>query len=227
MDQLKRAAALLQGLRAENKELQTTLTKAEQQRQLALLEEARNNRELLALKGPLGRVAILFDASGSMRQAGAAGAGDRWAEAQQIATTWLQHLNIHHCVLIVYSSDVRTFPADGSLADLRGDGGKARREALLQHLKAVVPKGSTNTHDALRKAYEYDVDTILLFSDGAPSKADTGVFDPAIAQQIYQLCRQHANIPINTIGLGNYFDKDMSTFLQTVAMTTGGTFRGE
>jgi hypothetical protein len=162
-----------------------------------------------------------------MQHAAAGSGSDRWAEAQEIAATWLQHLNVRHCVLIVFSKNVRTFPEDGSLADLRGDDGKARRESLLQQLKAISPGGWTNTYGALQKAYEYDVDTILLLSDGAPSKSDSGRFDPALAEQIYQLCRQHGNIPVNTIGLGNYFDKDMSTFLRTVASVTGGTFRGE
>jgi hypothetical protein len=194
--------------------------------QAQLLEEGRNNRELIGLTGRLDRVAILLDASGSMKQA-AAGGGDRWAESQQIAATWLQHLNVQHCVLIVFSSDVRTFPDDGSLADLRGDEGKARRNSLLQHVKALSPQGATNTLDALRKAYEYEVDAVLLFSDGAPSSSDTGVFDPAVAQQIYDLCRANPKIPVHTVGLGNYFDENASTFLRTVASTTGGTFRGQ
>ena len=80
---------------------------------------------------------------------------------------------------------------------------------------------------ALQKAYEYDVDTILLLSDGAPSKVASGVYQDPLAQQVYQLCREHAQIPVNTIGLGNYFDKEMSTFLRTVASITGGEFRGE
>ena len=224
--QLRRAAALFQGLKAEKQQLEQSLTEAERRRQAELLEEARNNRELVGLTGKLQRVAIVFDASGSMRRAGGRGIGDRWDEAQAIAATWLQHLNVQHCVLIVFSNQVRTFPQDGTLADVRGEAGKARREALLQHLKTVTPAGWTNTHDALRKAYEYDIDTILLFTDGAPSKATSGTFDPAIARQIYDLCRQHSNIPIHTIGLGNYFDENASTFLQSVAKLTGGTFRG-
>jgi hypothetical protein len=161
-----------------------------------------------------------------MKQA-TSGGNDRWTEAQEIAGTWLRHVNLQHCVLIVYSSSVRTFPADGTLVDVRGEAGKARREALLQNLKSVAPGGWTNTLEALRKAYEYNVDTILLFSDGAPSRAASGVYDEALARQIYQLCREHQAIPINTIGLGNYFDQNMSTFLRTVASITGGTFRGE
>lgn len=224
---LKRAAEMFQGLRSEKEQLQRALSKAELQRQAELLEEGTNNRALVGLTGRLERVAILFDASGSMRQAATTGGSDRWAESQQIAATWLQHLNVQQCVLIVFSSAVRTFPDDGSLADLRGDDGKAKRDALLQHVKAVSPDGWTNTYDALKKAYQYDVDSILLFSDGAPSQPNSGVFDPAVARQIYDLCRAHPNIPVHTIGLGNYFDQNASTFLRSIAKITGGTFRGQ
>jgi hypothetical protein len=224
--QMQRAAALLKSLTVEKEDLQVRLTKTEQQRQTQLLEEAENNRTLVGLKGRVQRVAIVLDASGSMRQAGAGG-GDRWAEARDIVATWLSHLNVEHCVLIVYSVDVRTFPGDGTLADLRGAPGKETRDGLMAQLQSITPGGWTDTFAALQKAYAYDVDTILLFSDGAPSKVASGAYDDRLAQQIYQLCEQHAGIPVNTIGLGNYFDKDMSTFLRKVATITGGAFRGE
>jgi hypothetical protein len=130
-------------------------------------------------------------------------------------------------VVIVYSTEVRTFPEDGTLADLRGEAGAAKRDELLRKLQSVQPGGWTDTLLAFQKAYEYDVDTILLLSDGAPSKVATGAFQDSLAQQIYQLCREHPNIPVNAIGLGNYFDQEMSTFLRTVASITGGAFRGE
>jgi hypothetical protein len=161
-----------------------------------------------------------------MRQATTSGS-DRWAEAQEIAAKWLQHLNVQQCVLIVYSSTVHTFPEDGSLADLRGANGKAKRDSLLQHVKAVSPGGWTNTYDALRTAYQYDIDAILLFSDGAPSESSTGVFDPAAAKKIYDLSRAHPKIPVHTIGLGNYFDQNASTFLMSLAKISNGTFRGK
>ena len=224
---LERATELFEGLKVEKRDLEQRLTKAALEHQAALLEESRNNRELVGLSGRLERVAILFDASGSMRQATTSGTGDRWAEAQHIAATWLQHLNVRQCVLIVFSSDVRTFPEDGSLADLHGEAGKAKRDLLLQHVKAVSPGGATNTYDALRKAYQYNVDSILLFSDGAPSVSSSGIFEPAAAQQIYELCRAHANVPIHTIGLGNYFDQNAATFLMSLAKITNGTFRGQ
>jgi len=213
-------------LKSEKAQLEQKLSQAELQRQARLLEEGRNNRELVGLTGRLERVAVLFDASGSMPQAATSGSGDRWAEAQQIAGTWLKHLNVEQCVLIVFSSAVHTFPEDGSLADLRGETGKAKREALLQHVNTVSPSGGTNTYEALRKAYQYKIDAILLFTDGAPNKSQSGAFDPVVAQQIYDLCRAHPNVPVHTIGLGNYFDQKASTFLQSVAKITGGTFRG-
>lgn len=225
--QLKRAQELSQSLQLEKQQLQQAMTAAEIEHQQELLEEGRNNRELVGLRGPLKRVAVVIDASGSMRQLGAAGARDRWADAQAITARWLQHLNVEQCALVVFSNEVRTFPADGTLVDVRGEAGKARRDTLLQQLRSVTPGGWTNTLGALEKAYAYNPDTILLFSDGAPSRADTGLFDPAMAGQIYELCKSHNGIPVNTIGLGNYFDDTMATFLHTVADLTGGTFRGQ
>jgi peptidoglycan hydrolase CwlO-like protein len=226
LKQLRSAATLLRSLEGEKQKLETELSEAERKRRADLLAEAENNKQLVGLKGPMRRVAILFDASGSMKQAGVRGA-DRWVEAQSIAAIWLQHLNVEECLLIVFASDVRTFPEDGTLVNVQGPSGAARREALLQRVRKIEPAGVTNTLAALRKAYEYDVDTILLLSDGAPSQATTGKYDPALAQEIYQLCRAHAGIPVNTIGLGNYFDQETSTFLRTVASISGGGFRGQ
>lgn len=223
---LARATDDLQKLSTEKRELQKTLSDSESKHQAALLEEGRNNRELVGLTGNIKRVAVLFDASGSMRTKTADGS-DRWAEAQAMAAKWLQHLNVEECTLIVFSSTVHTFPEDGSLADVRGANGKAKRDALLQQVRAVAPGGGTNTYEALRSAYQHDIDAILLFTDGAPSRSASGTFDPAAAKDIYELCRTHPKIPIHTVGLGNYFDQNASTFLMSLAKITGGTFRGE
>jgi predicted nucleic acid-binding Zn-ribbon protein len=184
-------------------------------------QEKTVKRELVGINGQLKRVAILFDSSGSMSESG------RWDEVTRITATWLQHLEFDQCVLIVFSSDVSVFPADGSLLSVTGPQGDANRARLLQYLKAVKPEGWTNTLAAMQTAYRYrDLDTIVLFSDGAPTYANSNKFNSEMAQQIYALCRQHANVPVNTIGLGNYFEQDLSTFLRTVAKLTGGTFLG-
>lgn len=231
--QLKRATEMFQGLQVTEKQLQGQvsnlqgeLSAAKTQHQNELTLQTRVNRELVGLAGPLKRVAILFDASGSMRQQGT-GQGNRWADAQEIALTWLTHLDVDEVVLIVFSSDIKTFPADGSFASVRGQAGEFKRAELLAELRKVQPNGWTNTMDALKTAYGYDqLDTIILLSDGAPTNVNSGTFDAEIANQIYTLVREHPDVPINTIGLGNYFDKNLSTFLRTVARVTGGTFRG-
>lgn len=226
LDRLRRAADLFKNLRAEKVTLEEQLSSAELRFRQQTARETVVNRELVGLRGNLRRVAIVFDASGSMKEKGATG-GDRWADAQRFASTWLQHLDVDECVLIVFSSDVRTFPANGTMVNIGGETGAEKRAELMAQLQAVEPAGWTNTLDALRKAYTYqDLDTIILFSDGAPTNANSGRFDPQVAEQIYALCRQHPNIPINTIGLGNYFDQNLATFLRTVAEITNGTFRG-
>ncbi|MDP6721435.1 MAG: VWA domain-containing protein, partial [Pirellulaceae bacterium] len=224
---LRRAADLFQGLKKSNASLEQKLDGAEKRYQRQLTLETTVNRKLVGINGNLKRVAMLFDASGSMKQKGEDAGGDRWQDAQNIASTWLGHLDVDECVLIVFSSDVRTFPNDGTMSSIQGPDGKVNRARLMEQLKAVEPEGWTNTLEALETAYAYDgIDTILLFSDGAPTFANSGRFDPDVAEKIYALCRKNPNVPVNTVGLGNYFDQNLSTFLRTVANISGGTFRG-
>jgi chromosome segregation ATPase len=167
---LKRAAELLEGMKTENQRLQGSLTQLEQRRQAELLEEVRNNRALVGLKGPLERVAIIVDASGSMRQAEAGSASDRWDEAQQIAATWLRHLNVQRCALVVFSNNVRTYPSDGTLVDLRGSRGDAEREAMLRYLQTVTRAvGPTRTTRSARRT-----STIQILSSFFPTGRPAG-----------------------------------------------------
>ncbi|MFV1965356.1 MAG: VWA domain-containing protein [Pirellulaceae bacterium] len=226
LSRLRRAADLFQGMKAEKQTLESQVTNLEDRYEQQLAREATISRELVGLQGDLTRVAFLFDASGSMKKSGSTD-DQRWAEAQGIAATWLAHLDVDECVLVVFSSDVRTFPKDGTMIQVSGPDSEANRAPLLEPLNAVEPSGWTNTLDALRTAYTYeDLDTIILFSDGAPTNPATGRFDQAVVQQIYSLCREHGDVPINTIGLGNYFDEQMAAVLRNLASMTGGTFRG-
>ena len=80
-----------------------------------------------------------------MNAKGTDGQINRWAEAQQIAATWLRYLDADECALIVFSSDVRCFPEDGSFARLRGEHSDERRRQLLKSLEKIEPRGWTNT----------------------------------------------------------------------------------
>lgn len=235
LSRLQRAAEYVNGLNENKQMLQLQvdalkvqlanalddLKDAQQQASQSRSREKSINRELVGLRGNLRRVAILFDSSGSMAQ------GGRWEEVQRIASTWLDYLDVDECVLIVFSDKATAFPADGSMLRVSGPDGDANRIRLMTQLRMVKPSGWTNTLAAMQKAYSYaDLDTMILFSDGAPTYEGRNVFNSEAAQQIYALCQRHSNIPVNAIGLGNYFDEELSTFLRTVAHLTGGTFLG-
>jgi DNA repair exonuclease SbcCD ATPase subunit len=226
LTRLRNAAEWFKTLQAEKESLKTEVSDLEQRYERQVAREAIVSRQLVGVKGELRRVAFVFDASGSMKEQGTGG-GDRWLDALKIATTWLAHLDVDECVLIVFSSRVAAVPSDGTFIRVSGPEGETNRNQLMAQLNRVEPRGLTNTLAAFRKAYEHEgLDTIVLFSDGAPSNSPSGEFDPNMAQEIYALCRQHADIPVNAIGLGNYFDQNMGTFLRNVARITGGTFRG-
>jgi len=179
------------------------------------------HKELIGLKGDLRRVAIIFDTSGSMGQDG------RWEYARGVVATWLEHLAISECALVLFSTDAHVFPQDGNFLDVRGSAGEANRKRLLEQIKYTKPDGGTNTLLALQMAYECpQLDTIILFTDGEPNNGNSNKFDPEIAERIYALCQQHKGIPVNTVGLGNYFKPQLSGFLMRVAQETGGSFLG-
>lgn len=183
----------------------------------AASHEALIHRDLLGLKGEMSNVAILVDASASMRA--------HWPKVQRVVGTWLENLPIRKCVLIVFADGVRRFPATG-LADAQGDTGTASRSLLQHELMQISPRGNTNTLLALTTAYNSpDIDTILLFTDGFP---DTGNhrFDRSFVGKIYKLVEQHRSTVINTIGLGYYFDQRLGQFLFKLPEETGGSFLG-
>jgi hypothetical protein len=179
-------------------------------------------RRLVGLEGQLNKVAIVFDASGSMTT------GGRWEEACSVVTTWVEDLEMDECVLIVFNSHVHEFPGDGKLLPVSGEAGADNRKRLAEFLATIKPVGGTRTRAALEAAYRYKaIDTILLFTDGAPNDGISLVGkDPKEVEAIYKLCDQHKSPPINTVGLGNYFDVDLSKFLLQIAERTGGTFLG-
>jgi Mg-chelatase subunit ChlD len=181
------------------------------------------HRELIGLKGKMHKVAIIFDTSGSM------GTEGRWEHARGVVAAWLEHLAIGECVLVLFSTDAQVFPEDGTFLDVRGSNGAANRRRLLEQIRNTKPEGRTNTLLALQMAYRCpDLDTVILFTDGEPNSpnSNSDQFDPEIAEKIYALCRQHKDVPVNTVGLGNYFKPQLAGFLMKVAQETGGSFLG-
>jgi len=178
---------------------------------------------VLGLKGRTDKVAILFDCSGSMAQ------GGRWGQAQDIVKTWTAYLDIGECALISFSTTADLFKVGPQFwFDLRGKDGEKNKALLVERLASLKPSGGTNTLAALELAYGLEgVQTIFLFSDGAPNDGNSDKFDQAIADRIYELCAKHKKTTtVNTVGLGNYFEEQFATFLMLVAERSGGSFQG-
>jgi Mg-chelatase subunit ChlD len=188
------------------------------------LADTRQNsisQQLIGLKGKLHHVVVIIDRSGSMKY------GRKWEYTQTIIATWLRYLPIDACALLIFNDRVDAFPSNGTYLDFKGPRRDEKRAEVLKTLAALEPSGNTNTLEALRRAYSYqDVDTIILFTDGVPDSGSNR-FDQKMAESIYELCREHGTaIPINTVGLGEYFDKQFGEFLLRLPELTGGTFLG-
>jgi hypothetical protein len=223
---LRRSATAVESLQNTNKDLWEKMASTSQMPQ-----------ELLNLKGRMNNLAILLDRSASMEEKG------RWTNTVEVVATWLKHLAIKKCVLILFSDSVETIPENGSLASISD----AERAHLVSRVRALTPQGNTATVAALRTVYEKylsadtnsSVDTIILFTDGKPfvPRAGRGAGrdgfgnDPASIsrdhmRQAVALAKKHAGIPINVVALGDYFDREQAEFLLELKNTTGGAFLG-
>lgn len=185
-------------------------------------------KELLGLKGDFRKVVFVVDISGSMEDS------HRWNQAISVINDWLKYLPVEECALITYNERTARFPTNGSFLSLSGDSGALNREALVQKLKGTQASGYTDTLRALKVAYSYqDVDTIVLFTDGSPELPPPNNLRSQSRKnikEIYAFCedmtKKGRKVPINTVGLGNYFSADFGEFLLHLSEITGGTFIG-
>jgi Mg-chelatase subunit ChlD len=208
-------------LQAKVAELEANVKKLEAEVERLSKSRGKINQEMVGLKGDMLNVAFVIDASGSMLE------NNRWEFSHRVLNTWMQHLEVEKCVVIAFSADVQIFPPDGELLELQGMKGEENRKRMLEFLKTIKPNGGTNTRSALRKAYSISsIDTIVLFTDGAPNNGKTANFDPAEATEIYKLVEANKKLPINAVGLGNYFKGETSDFLMKIKELSNGTFLG-
>jgi len=183
--------------------------------------------ELLGLKGKLDRVVFVFDRSLSMQ----VNTG-RWEHACNILITWLKCLKMKECCVIIFSDGIDVYPEDVYpnkyfLAMERPEDRADNIMSFQKWLKSKPPEGLTNTYKALEKALSYSgVDSIVLFSDGIPQAENRSKdVDEDLVEKIYGLCGSK-KVPINTVGLGDYFQQDCGRFLMNLAEMTGGSFLG-
>ena len=130
------------------------------------------------------------------------------------------------CVLIVFSNQLRGLPADGSLLPISGPDGAENRARLQRALQSVQPAGWTNTLSAMQLAYQHRIDSIILVTNGVPNYENVDRMNKEAAERIFALCREHTDIPVNVVAVGNYFDPEVGAFLRTITQLTGGAFVG-
>jgi len=192
--------------------------------------------ELIGIQGKLDRVLFLFDTSQSMgRPVGEGRKTTFWEQAVETAETWLEHLPVKEIGLITFAEHAYAHPSRGKLVakiSTQGTGLGSDARDLLEKLGNTKPKGNqTDTLAALRMAFEAyrDIDCIILFTDGNPTSLGGGVGANASERILNYVLAQRAKgkkILVNTVGLGDYFEKSYSKFLKELAVSTGGAFIG-
>jgi len=152
----------------------------------------------------------------------------RWVGTRDTIEVWISNLDIKKLALITYN-DEATVRTKGYL-DVEtkqvGDSNDNLKN-IIDYLKKTTPQSYSNTYDALEKAYKLEPKTIILFTDGAPNRDEKSGIDTGEMDRIIDnLIKEHRDVPVNIIGLGNYFDKDIGKYFRKVTSLTGGTFIG-
>ncbi len=188
-------------------------------------------RGVLGLRGKMANVAFLFDTSGSM---GSAVRGEeRFAEYTGLLKAWISTLHFKNLNVIRFYDRVEVIPGwEGVLVEASNE----NRVAAGKYVDSFQPAGTTNTMGALQYAMQTldGVDTIVLFSDGQPNAEDgkPGEGEEAIqwilgyVQENNRDAQGNPKATINTVAMGDYFDKAYGEFLRDLAEQNGGVFIG-
>jgi len=215
----QRESALLAQRKATAKDLRDTereVARLEGELDLRRSGQGKVRQDLMGLRGSLDRVVFVFDRSGSMKKDG------RWETVKATAKVWLDYLPVKEGALVVFSDDVISYPVDNHLVNMQDP---TTRKKMGEWMDDLEPEGKTRTLHALEKAYRYPgIDAIVLFTDGAPTKSYGS------RNEIHKFVENEATAGrkprIHTVGLSDYFDKNLGRFLRRLAKETDGTFIG-
>ena len=190
--------------------------------------------DVLGFKGRFENVVFIVDISRSMTWVKAPSRQDyvdakyqpeRWNKTKKEIVSWSTHLPMKSLRLVLFHSEIWDYPDDGGFYDMNSEA-RGDSVALIEDLLSrVKPEGQTNTLGAFSKAYSYpQIDTIVLFTDGHPEVPgqDSGV----LRSKVLSLVKDNRHIPVNVVGIGEYFDRSFADFLRGIAGETGGEFIG-
>ena len=258
--QLQTADAVWQSLRAEKESLQQAAVNSQQTAQalqVRLTElqhmsatEKSVRQELLGLKGSMDQTVFVIDISASMANEFSAdftranwkSGENAWSNVQRKIRDYLEMLPVGKFRMVCFNHALHEFP---TVADTWS----TDRQAAMDFLASLTPEGTTNTEQALLKAAAYKPSSILLFTDGQPTRIamvksasgldeQTSVFD--FDQQLRILAMPVTGTiecPVNVIALNDYAShvamgnttpsaRTLLAFLQELAGRSGGAFLG-
>jgi von Willebrand factor type A domain len=177
---------------------------------------------LIGLKGDLKNVVFVFDTSGSMDT-------NRFKEHREFLKAWIRELEFERFEVIRFSDTLEAWSEIHSTGGLQQADMNNHRQSAEEFVDGFTAEGWTHSLKAFQKAFSYpDVDTVIFFSDGDPTDATGDEVRQWLNEQNQQRRRnpQQRPIIINTIGMGNYFDKEYGKFLKKVALENKGEFIG-
>jgi Ca-activated chloride channel family protein len=144
-------------------------------------------------------LALVIDRSGSM-------SGYKLQQAKQAARQLVAMLKDEDRLAIVhYGSDVKALPGMQATA--------SNRERMRQYIEGIWDEGGTNIsaglttgqHQVNAARAEYQVNRIILISDGQPTE---GVTDEASLKQVVKNIRAQG-VTVSSIGVGTDFNEDL------------------
>ncbi len=170
------------------------------------------------------RVAFLFDFSGSMKDPVAGGGGGSKAALARAeferTVAGLAKQQFFDLFIYRYPSGFPPAPRLTRALGRLSPGGDASAKRTLEWLAKEEPKGWGAFYDALVEVADEDVDTIVLLSDGVPSR---GTYDRdfrLIAE--FVKANRFRRVAIDTVLVGK--DGADREFMQDLADATGGRF---
>lgn len=152
------------------------------------------------------RVIFVIDISGSME-------GKRWKKLELNLEKVIRAIEMPSDFnIITFGSAVHQFKEDMIPAN------KRNQAAAIEWLEEQRPSGSTNTKDALKKAFESEsVETIVLLSDGLPTDDTYGIYNSVSTLQ------REREKPV-TIHAISYQSHRGADFMKELAARNNGRF---